>query len=426
MKQYPQLADYELPKSNDVECLLVLSLVSYPEHIFSVRKIVEKEHFFSPNNKALWNKIVEMDDAHEIIDISTFFSKVDAGYFANIMAEYTAKSTSSEIMNLAYTLRDVYMKRATYITIVNGLKDIQEGKDGETIKDEILSRMNGINTDITDKGIKNAVVLINELAAELQKPYGTRIASHIRTLDFNTYGGFSGSKFIVMGARPGVGKTTLGLQFAQEAVRQNKNVLFFSTEMNGTELMQRLLFSTGLVTAYEFASKNINWDNFERASAMVTSERLNVVYGKISLKDLITKAKSMYQQGKCDFIVVDYIQNVVTDDKAGTPQAVVIGNITRELKLFANEHDIPVLGLAQLNRDSANEERKPRITDLKGSGAIEQDADLILLLDKGREGTTILEDRIDMWISKNRQGRITLGEPIYLKGDENYANFIEI
>ena len=132
------------------------------------------------------------------------------------------------------------------------------------------------------------------------------------------------------------------------------------------------------------------------------------------------------QTGQCDVAFIDYLGLITHDDKRKT-LAQIIGDITKRLKNVAGECNIPIVLLCQLNRESAKENRSPQLTDLRDSGSIEQDADVVMMLERPRDEMGVVEDnKIDLWVRKNRGGKCNFDDAIHLVGNESYSQFYEI
>jgi replicative DNA helicase len=170
----------------------------------------------------------------------------------------------------------------------------------------------------------------------------------------------------------------------------------------------------------------VNWEKYEEAVAMAVHQNLRINDKAKSLDELCTKIMLDAQTGQCDVAFIDYLGLINHDDRRKT-LAQIIGDITKRLKNVAGECNIPVVLLAQLNRESAKENRSPQLTDLRDSGSIEQDADVVLMLERPRDEMGVVEDnKIDMWVRKNRGGKCNFDEAIHLIGNESYSQFYEI
>ena len=195
--------------------------------------------------------------------------------------------------------------------------------------------------------------------------------------------------------------------------------------MTKQELVQRLIQSTGLISQYQFCTNTIDWANYERAIGQVINSDLLINDEAYNINEIRQKIVMACQTQQIKMVMIDYLQLI----KGANPRlskADQVGEFTSILKQTAKQCNIPILVLAQLNRASASENRSPQLYDLRDSGSIEQDADIVIMLERPKNELGIIADnRIDMWIRKNRQGRCNFDNPISLKGNEYYTNFVE-
>lgn len=204
---------------------------------------------------------------------------------------------------------------------------------------------------------------------------------------------------------------------------RGERALIFSLEMSAKELARRLILGTGYISAYEFYNRKFSWEQFDTAVRDAISDNLVIMDKTFDIDSIIQKIKVECNARKCRMAMIDYLGLISVPTNSRMNLASIIGEYTRKIKLCAKECDIPILLLAQLNRSNVGESRSPQLHDLRDSGSIEQDADIVMMLeDKSGEG----EGRIDLWLRKNRAGRRTLDNAIRLQGDKNYSNFKEI
>jgi len=219
--------------------------------------------------------------------------------------------------------------------------------------------------------------------------------------------GFRGGEFIVFGGRPGSGKSVLGGHIAVEAGKQGNHVLVFSLEMQVAELIERMIAAAASVNLQSVHNGQFD----DRQQAMVKNagtmlERLPIRIddsGGLTIGQIVGRARAAAIRGKVDLIVTDYLQLV--NGKGDTRQQQV-GDVTRALKALAKDLNIPVIGLAQLNRAPENrEEKRPRLSDLRESGDIEQDADMVGLLYRIECGPdSPMFGKAELIIPKHRNG----------------------
>jgi len=235
--------------------------------------------------------------------------------------------------------------------------------------------------------------------------YGGTI-SGIRKLD-KMLGGFKPQELVVVGARPSVGKSAFGLQVAiHQALKNSLKVAYFSLEMSLSAVGMRIIAMESGINSKQF-SHNPTVENVKSAQDVLHNIYDTQLYfhcGSVSILEIRKMCKKLKNQSGLHFVVVDYI-GLVTPADFRVTRVEQISGITRGLKLMADELDLPVLALSQLRRESEQEKRLPRLSDLRESGSIEQDADVVLLIHRERNKITgDLETQGILQVAKQRNG----------------------
>lgn len=220
-------------------------------------------------------------------------------------------------------------------------------------------------------------------------------------------GSFMGGDYIVLGASTGMGKTTFALNVARRVCIQEKTVLYFSLEMPLEQIQNKLICMQEGLNANKYRSFGFNlteWEKFKKGARDLEQWDLHVIcdYGlnPEKMHNYILKQK----ESRLDFVVVDYLGLMSGySDKSLYEKTTYL---SRSMKLLASEFEIPILCLVQLNRDSKNrQDKRPLISDIRESGAIEQDADIVLLLHReGYYNPNVSPNKLEVWVSKNRHG----------------------
>ena len=239
----------------------------------------------------------------------------------------------------------------------------------------------------------------------------TGIPTGIKELDELT-NGLQNSDLIILAARPGVGKTSFALTIAANAaIDYNKHVAFFSLEMDGMQLAQRLLCSRAEVDQSKLRNGKLNRDEMNKIIAKVAPINQSPLYvddnADLGIMELMSKARQLKHRGQLDLLVVDYLQLMKTGNEEN--RAVAIGNISRGLKILAKELHIPVIALAQLSRKVEEKGRdRPQLSDLRESGSIEQDADMVWFVERAFVRTHKEEDKFsaELIVAKHRNGSV--------------------
>lgn len=414
-----------MPDSSMVERKLLSSVLADMTYFSELVRIVKPEFFSSEKNRKVWETIVDMYNKHEEVDMTTIFPKVDSKHFAEEIVG-TEAVYGQGVIQLGASLCELHIKRQAYFSGVEVLQEVVNGTSVDSIIGKFSSFTKQMESTFDNGAEHNAMEVCNRLADNIQSGRMARVSTPFQTLNYALYGGFGGGQLVILAARPSVGKTTIALQMAQHASRNGVATHYCSLEMTDEELVQRLIVGTGLVSTLELVSGNVNWENYERATEIAINKNLLINDRAKSLDEICTNITLAVQRGKCKIAFIDYLGLIRHYDR-GKTQAQIIGDITHRLKGVAMECRIPVVLLCQLNRESAKENRPPVLTDLRDSGDIEQDADVVLMLERPRDemGTTI-DDRIDMWVRKNRTGKCTFDEAYHLQGNDSYSDFREI
>lgn len=419
------ISEFPMPDPTPLEGRLLNSILTDSSYFGDIQRIVKAEYFSNLENRKVWETIVDMYNKGEHIDMTTVFPKVDRKNFIDnvISADPTYGQGT---LQLASALMETFVKREMYNTAVTVLQGVETGERLEYLSSLFNDFAQRVQDKLQDGSLQASTQVANDLADDIMNGRVMRVATPFPSLNFMTYGGLGSGNLIILAARPSVGKTTIGLQMAQNAARIGKKACFFSLEMTSKELVQRLIVGTGEVSTLDIVTQNVNWENYEKAVAWAVNANLKINDKAKTLEELCTRITLEAQAGNCDVAFIDYLGLVRYSDRQKT-QAQVIGEITARLKSVAKECNIPVVLLSQLNRMSAVENRSPQLFDLRDSGSIEQDADVVLMLERPRDDMgTVQEDRIDMWVRKNRGGKTSLENPIRLQGNKNYSEFHEI
>lgn len=237
---------------------------------------------------------------------------------------------------------------------------------------------------------------------------GDRLFSGFVDLD-DKLGGFRAGQMIVLAARPGIGKTALALNIAANVMKAGHSVLFVSLEMSHKELTERLLSSETGINSHDIASGRVSAYQFhelQQAAERLADGRLHYLDSKFSLPEITAQARAAYRKHGVRFVVVDYLHLVSVEVKRGMLREQAVAQVSRGLKELAMTLSIPVLALSQLNREiERRDNQTPRLSDLRESGSIEQDANMVLFLH--RPDAHDAEDRpgqANVIVAKHRTG----------------------
>lgn len=432
-EQKLSLADISLPDSTTIEEKLLVSLLQNESDINSslitlVSSVIDDECFYSANAKKCWQYITKRLQTHQPVGLF----QLGAGnkYLINrLLPRLNDKDipiNRQDVLILACELRRMQLQRECMTMLARGVKMLDEYPDIDMMQLYASTWQSFANRDYEGNSRRNELTTIfNDLAEELRKPVSFRIQTPWNSLNYFTFGGFRGGNLIVLAARPGIGKSTLALQMAIYASNNRQETVFYALEMTRTELAEKMITSTGYVQPTQIFAHTVDWNNYEAAVSKFSSDKL-LVYDDIRRLDAICNSiNKLCQVGKCKIVFIDYLQLIKPTGVSPRDNRVTqIAEITGTLKGLAIDNKIVIVLMAQLNRASASENRPPELFDLRESGSIEQDADIVLMLEKSR-AITNADNAIDMYMRKGRACKIPK-EPITLIGDDHYSNFLEI
>ena len=355
----------------------------------------------------------------------------------------------ANLQHYAKNVKKLEIARSLVRFFLTGLEDAYQGIEDidqflESVEQHVLEINQGrveVSAVPFDVPLSGAMTTVQKLLSHQGMING--VASGFRDLD-NLTNGFHAGEMIVLAARPSMGKTALALNIAEAVILGKKPVptLFFSLEMSAEQLAMRMVCGHGRINMTKLRTGFL--DSSQKALLAGIGETFkNVPFwidesSNMTILEMRAKARRVHSQHPLGLIIIDYLQLIAgTDSKVQREQQ--IAEISRGVKGLAKELNIPVIVLSQLNRESEKEVRQPRLSDLRESGSIEQDADLVLILSKTldelkskKEDEGSLVEKIhqetivrDLIVAKQRNGPVGTVHLTYLKPYtrfENYAN----
>lgn len=401
-----------MPDTRDLECQVLADLISNPDMIPQCRGVVTRGMFNHDEFQRAWDTINDMADQGKTIDITTISTRLDKSTVMAILQTnpglYMATIDHCVALSEMATRRLMFSRAYEIMT--------RAGNPGAKFAD-LLTMPGDLVNELAGQvrpGASTQTIgeVLNEWAGDLERRATgqlTRIPTGIPKLDGIVFGGWNGGNLIVISARPSVGKSAIMLQMAVEAGRAGFPATVYSLEMPNTDLGQRLCCSTGDITQRDIANdeavKHLDWTRLERAIGKLDGLPVSFNTRLFTMEDICNDIILQHQRGRCSVAFIDHLHIIAGNNTRLTPYQ-QISEMTRRFKLLAKECGIPVVVLCQLNRLSESEKRPPDLRDLRDSGSIEQDADIVLML--CRHTNTKADPDIDMWVRKNRQGKADL------------------
>jgi replicative DNA helicase len=423
------LDEFPPPDTLPSQLQVIADIISLPEVIAEARRILTDEVFQEDKCWRAWDELRQMSEEGTPIDFASAYHRIGQDLMRSIAPLMHNSGGMMTAIQHCCTLKDVHIKYKTYSEALSLMMHASDGtRSAQDVIDKVGSFAETIRREIdADKGMQHIADAFNDLGSKIeeniqQRKEGKiiRVPTGFSMLDYLTYGGFNAGNLVILAARPSVGKTAVMLQMAKAAAMAGKAVNLFNLEMTNVELAQRFLFSTGSVTPQQVARGDMEWINFEIGSGKFSNQPIWLNDSAYTEEEIIRYITLNSQAGKCDIAFIDYLGLIRMNAKLPLHQA--IAETTKRLKQVAKQCGIPIVLLCQLNRASASENRPPAMYDLRDSGSIEQDADIILMLEKA----SYEEDGkdVNIWVRKNRQGKA--GDiKIEIVGNETFTAFTE-
>jgi replicative DNA helicase len=387
---------------------------------------LRSEDFFLPQHRCIFERMVQLGEKQQAIDTITLVEDLSRSGALEAAGGVAYLSQLADglprVTNVDHYAR-IVKEKAILRGLIYSTSAIQEqalaaGDDADVILDRAESAIFQLAEDRVKAGLIGVKDLVKEGFERLEKIFSegrriTGLATGYAGLD-NETAGLQPSELVILAARPSMGKTALALNIAENvALRQRQPVAIFSLEMSKESLLLRLLASEARVDAHKFRTGHMNrddWGKVTRTLAELGEAPLWIDDSASStVLEMGAKARRLKRDRGLSLMIVDYLQLVVpTHSGRGTNRQEEVSSISRALKGLAKELKVPVVVLSQLTRAPEREERKPQLADLRESGAIEQDADVVLFINRPNFYKSDLpeEDRAkaELIIAKQRNG----------------------
>jgi replicative DNA helicase len=432
MPPRPTTTDRLLPHSTEAERGLIGPVLAYgpveaKKLMVTLAPMVKVDHHYSPANQEIWYELLEMHDANKDIDIVTLRQRLsDRGALDDVGGmDYLNGLCDAGIPSMVSDYATILKEKWGLRRIIRECAEITseafntEDNKPEEIFDRAETRILGIRQGYTVGGYKKAKEFTRRAITMIQetcerKGGVTGISTGFADLDKMT-GGLHGGEMIVIAARPGLGKTSIAMNIAENVCIGQKEPLpvgVFSMEMTTESLVLRLLCSRSKVNLRLMQNSGMLPPGSD-ARIVAAGTEINKAplfiddASGLSIADLRARARRMYQEQGIKLFVVDYLQLMhSTNDRVDTRQQEV-ADISSGIKNLAKELNVPIIALCQLNRELERRKGKPVLSDLRESGSIEQDADVVgMLYNKDEKEPTPdqMVMSVGMNIAKQRNG----------------------
>lgn len=437
-----------LPYSAQAEHAILGAMIINNEIQSECLTLLTPDHFFVPANRKIFVAIQGLFNEGKLVDAISILDKLKSNRELHDSDKEYVYDLSTDVTGMLGWMQhiDILKRDATLRNLIYGSQEIASVAYDEAVDvKEAVDKAESIILNITNKSIGNNQVTLATAVQDLYTHLGELaenkgdilgIQTGYKRIDRNLLGLRPG-QMIVIGARPAVGKTAFALNLAINAAVEGASVAFFSLEMSSTEIAQRLLSSHSGVDMQAIRSANIKNDQW--SALLRATEELSALDIQIddtpgtTITEIRAKARRMLHEKKKGIIIVDYLQLVSPPSgHRADSRATEVSEMSRGIKIMAKDLGVPVVALSQLNRSSKQrgfENSTPQLSDLRESGSIEQDADIVILLDrsaseeeaskKGRPEYGITK----FIIAKNRSGPVDTIDLHFVAGK---TKFLEV
>lgn len=418
------------PHNTEAEQSVLGSILLRPSALITAMEFLQTNDFYRRAHQLIFQAMIDLNEKNEEIDVVTVANILET---SKQLEDVGGAPYLADLANIVPTAANVeyYAKiveeRSLLRRLIQASHDIisetyEESDEVATILDaaeqkilEVSERKNRSGFVKISDVLKTSIEEIDDLYKNSEEITG--LSSGYRALDLMT-AGLHEDELIILAARPGVGKTAFALNVAQNiGTSTDENVAIFSLEMGATQLVNRMLCAEGTINANNLRTGQLTEEEFEKLFvAMGSLSKANIFIDDtpgIRVSEIRSKARRLQQErGSIGLIIIDYLQLIEGSGKESRQQEV--SEISRQLKKLAMELEVPVIALSQLSRSvEQRQDKRPILSDLRESGSLEQDADIVAFLyredyyraEEGEDEDEREEDNVvEVLIEKNRSG----------------------
>jgi len=419
------------PQNIDAEKSVLAAMLLNKDIVDEVIARIRAEAFYRPAHRKIFIAMCELSERHIPVDHLSLAERLEA---KGELKEVGDKAYIIELANNDYALYNwehhvEIVKRESLlrdlIRAANGIEALGYSDTDDAV--DAVEQAEKILFDVTNKRVDSSFFRINDLLGTsvemlekmaLNKSHLLGVPTGFSELD-RLLAGLRGGDLVILAARPSIGKTSFALNLAINAARAGTTVAFFSLEMPSAQLTQRILSSESAVEYHKMRSGQLNdadWREIIDACSTLSEYEFYIDDSPgLTLTELRAKARRQLQHVEQGIVLIDYLQLMQAQGSRGQEQDrwVTVGNISRGLKILAKELNMPIVALSQLSRAvEGRKDKRPMLSDLRESGNIEQDADVVMFLDRSLSDKEASDpNRPDpgmarLIVGKNRNGAI--------------------
>ena len=431
------------PQNLEAEQAVIGAILLQAEALITAMERVRSEDFYSGPHRQIYEAMVEIAENNQPVDLVTLTAHLqdqqvleEIGGVSYLAKLANSVPTAANVDYYAQIVEEKSMLRRLIRTATNIVSDgYANSEDVGVLLGDAEKKILEISNRRSGSGfisIRDVLMEVFEKVEQLYADKGgtTGIPSGFTDLDRMT-AGFQRSDLIIVAARPSVGKTAFALNIAQNVgVRARETVAIFSLEMSAAQLVQRMICAEANVDAQRMRTGHLEGDDWEKLTMAIGSLSEAEIYiddtPGITVAEIRAKCRRLKKEKGLGMILIDYLQLISGRGKAGENRQQEVSEISRTLKHIARELEVPVIALSQLSRGvEQRQDKRPMMSDLRESGSIEQDADIVSFLyrDDYYDKESEKKDIIEIIIAKQRNGPVGTVELVFLK---KYNKFVSI
>ena len=433
---------------------LLGALMQEPEKLVEVKVAVDVEDFYDEKNKDIYNAILRLDEAEIIPDTTTIFEEINnSGAFKSMDASlyivelYDITPSTRNIMHYANLVKRYSIYREIRSALLSSTEEMNQGNaDIDSLTATLFDQVERAMERAKTSQFKNMKDVTNEVFQEIvarMSGEGQNIAIPTGFSTLDQLVGLGKGDLIILAARPSMGKTAFALNIALNVAGKNhrdesekKTVALFSLEMGADQLVSRMICSEGMLDSEKIKKGTLDNDDMMKLETAVHFLNQKNIFIEdsafIKVNEVKAKCKLLKNEHGLDLVVIDYLQLLQGSKRTDNRQQEV-SEISRSLKQMARELECPVIALSQLSRSvESRHDKRPMMSDLRESGSIEQDADIVSFLYRSdyyrSEDTDENEvqepsdvSTVEVIVAKNRNGQTGTAELAFMK---RYNRFV--
>lgn len=438
-----EVTERELPHSKEAELSVVGSVLSDPQSVAASAEIVKPEDFYYAANREIYRVAIDLFNENIPVDIVTVSDRLKqkdmldgVGGIGYLSQAVVGVPTTGNVEYYAKIIREksVLRRLITAATVISETA-YNESDDIERILDRAEQEI----FDVSSEKESNDIVPIQDIFMtayqdmvenSINKGTITGVPTGFYELN-NRTGGLHGGELIIIAGRPGMGKSSFAVNIAENAaIQDHVPVAIFNLEMSKTMIVNRILCSQAMVDSHKVRLGDFDSEDWQQIGSIVDKVAMAPIYiddtASITVSEIRAKCRRLKQTKNLGLIIIDYLQLMQGSGRKSDNRQNEISEISRSLKVLAKELDIPVIALSQLSRTSeTRSDKRPMLSDLRESGAIEQDADMVMFLYRDEYYNKDTEDKnmAECIIAKHRSGSTGMFK---LGWQGKYTKFINI